>query len=713
MPFFVIGSVMFLSLVLFTSVNIYVTVAAGVISAAIYLLLLIFARNVKHSIYIKVVFASVFIASMLFCGRYYCFKLPAQKLADSGTHSINAVVTDYTENSYGRYYCNMRITSLDGEESDVRARFSSYNYAELEPGDEIRMDKVSFYKTDRYGGSDIFVGCYSSETPSVTKRADGTFYSFAGGVRNYILKTVIAGMPQNSAAVVSALLTGDTGQLTDRDTLSFRYSGVSHLFAVSGLHLTIWTSILFFVLDSFVKRSRVFKAVVSSLFIVFFMFFTGFTRSVMRAGVMLLIYNMSRLISKRADSVNSLFMTLTLLLIYNPYLCTDVSLLMSFFSSLGLIVYSPRLSRVMGKYFYTMTSGGLRAVLLFVNGSICTSLAASLFTVVISGVFFGSFSIVSPITNLAAVPLAEVIMLLSACGALMSLIGAQGVFFIAADALAKLLLKITYTLSSFAECSVGMGNKACLVAAAAVFAAFLIVLIFDGGRRRKKRIAAQAGICAMVMIFICGCVSQYIAVRDDCVMLTCSGESVTVIFKYDSGRSILASSAPGGSGYTGISSAPGSRNTDVMILDDTHGVSPYLRSALAQSEPKTVIVPNGMSDSGITDRYENVRTTDSCTVRTGDNTVITYENNNETSYVYYKGEKTSCLVLLGGNVPDLNADLFIARGEVPTGLNAERFSKIVIAAPDSENSIDGADDKSVGKTEYLTDGGSFTYRSDH
>lgn len=681
-PFFVFGSAMFLSLLIFTSAGIYTAVGIGTAAAAAYIFLLIFKKNFKIKVYIQCISAAIFIAAVLFAGRYCCAVRPALSLADGEKHTVCGIVTDNTDESYGRYYYTLVLFDEKGGKSGVRTRFSSNKYVALNVGDEVKIEDAVFYETERYSGEDVFVGCYSQKLITLTRQNAKPFYLFVNKIKSAVTGAIVSGMPADTGGVCVALLTGDKSLVKDADILSFRYSGVSHLFAVSGLHLTIWTGVLFFILDSFTKRSNIFKSIVSSAFVVFFMFFTGFTRSVLRAGAMLLLYNSARLISKNTDSVNSLFCALTVLLIYNPFMCTDISLLMSFFSCLGLIVYAPQLSLVMGRYFFRFGSRPLRAILLFVNSSVSVSLSACLFTVVIAGLYFGSFSIVSPVTNLAAVPLAEAVMLLAAGGTAFSFVNAHGIFFAAADALCRALLRLTGSLSSFAECSIGLKNQTCLIAATIIFALFLLVLIIDFN---NKTATASAGICAMLLIFVCGCASQYIAVKDDSITVMNSASSMTVVFKYSGGSCVLASSSGGDSGYLGITSALTSKRTDALILDASEGESQYLRAAFSQTAPHIGVMMPGIRDSELVSAAADFHSSSDCEIRADENIKIDYRKTDISAYVLYTGAKNSCVVSLDGEIPEISADLLIVRHSLPENIDLSRFRSIIIVCPDDED----------------------------
>ena len=118
------------------------------------------------------------------------------------------------------------------------------------------------------------------------------------------------------------------------------------LFAVSGFHLSLWTAMIFTFTEHLRGRMRLFGNLGALLFVIFFMALTGFTPSVMRAGAMMLIFILSKIINQQADSLNSLCLALTVLLLTNPFLASSISLQLSFFATLGIISFASPLNEL-------------------------------------------------------------------------------------------------------------------------------------------------------------------------------------------------------------------------------------------------------------------------------------------------------------------------------------------------------------------------------
>lgn len=700
-PFFVFGLTEFLSLLLFGFAGIETAVISGAVSLFAYVFLILYKRNFKIKIYLKSISAFILISAILFSGKYYCVRKPAESLADSDVHTISGEIFDDTKESYGKYYYYIKLNEIDGEKTNSKLRFSSSDYHTLSVGDKVTVKNSTVYKLGRYTDG-VYIGAYSSSDMTISDGKTDIIYSFISDVRSYITNTLFNNMPTDTASLCTALLTGNTQRLPQSFVSYFRYSGVSHLFAVSGLHLTIWTSLLFLLLNKVFKGKRRFKAVISALFIVFFMFLTGFTRSVMRAGVMLLLFNAGAFFKRRTDSINSLFFALTAILSYDINLCTDVSLLMSFFSCLGLITFAPKLNNLLGKYIKEIKFSPLRIILNFINSSVCVSLSATFFTLIISSVFFGTFSAISPVTNLIAVPLGEGVMLCSAFGIILSLIGAQSVMFIITDILSRALLFVTDKLSMISECSVNMTNNVFLYFAAAVFVCFLIVLFIKSNREKTVR---RAGIIAMTLIFICGVSSQFTALNDNSVTVSTAGECMSAVFKFKGGNAVCVSSSDSKtSDYSPISSILGKRVTDVLILDnESDSASSYLNTAVSQMSARMSVISPSVTDPSLLRNTDKVNKSDNCLIKIGDNANIKYAKNQSDSYVYFTSEAYSCVMIFNSDADisacPKSADILIVRGYIPDYIDLSQFRCIIVVSP-ADKTLAGQRIKNVYFTEY-------------
>ncbi len=142
-----------------------------------------------------------------------------------------------------------------------------------------------------------------------------------------------------TGAFLSALIVGDRSDLSGNTRLNFARLGISHILALSGMHLAILSIALNFVLIRLGVRKKL-RVSILTVLIIFYMALTGFMTSVLRSGLMLIISCLLYLLSKKSDTVTSLLISVFLIVLADPASVYDLSLWLSAFATLGVIVFS-------------------------------------------------------------------------------------------------------------------------------------------------------------------------------------------------------------------------------------------------------------------------------------------------------------------------------------------------------------------------------------
>ena len=206
---------------------------------------------------------------------------------------------------------------------------------------------------------------------------------------------------ETTAAFVTAELTGDRGGLSVADETAMSQAGLSHLFAVSGLHCAFLVSLLGLLLGS---RRRL-SAGVSMAVLAFYMLVVGLSPSVVRACIMQAFVLAAPLFKRDSDGLTSLGAALLVILLANPFAAGSISLQLSFAATLGLVWLSPKLYRNLSR-FYTGTSRAVRWAVNFLGANVSASVSALVFTIPLTAIYFNILTLTAPISNLLAVPAA-------------------------------------------------------------------------------------------------------------------------------------------------------------------------------------------------------------------------------------------------------------------------------------------------------------------
>lgn len=201
---------------------------------------------------------------------------------------------------------------------------------------------------------------------------------------------------------LTAELTGEESGIPDRENGILRAVGLSHLFSVSGLHCAFLVSLLQVLIP--VKHRRI-TAAVSIGILLFYMAMVGMTPSVVRACIMQTFVLVAPLFLRDSDALTSLGAALLVILLHNPFASASVSLQLSFAATFGLCTISSRMSQWLVVRFRS-TNRWVQKGLRFLWANLSASLGVLFFTVPLTAIYFGTFSIISPLSNLLAVPAA-------------------------------------------------------------------------------------------------------------------------------------------------------------------------------------------------------------------------------------------------------------------------------------------------------------------
>ena len=197
------------------------------------------------------------------------------------------------------------------------------------------------------------------------KDNDNFFYKIKNSIYNRVDQL-------KSGDYIKAFILGDKQDLDTNIQNIYRENGISHLLAISGMHVTLFASILLF----FLKRFK-YSHLIISLLLIFYAFLTNFTPSVLRA-VFLFILN-------KYNKKKTIVLIACLMLLYNPYYIYNVGFLFSFIISFYLI-YFGKLSNRFKNYFLkllvTSTICFVASIPLMINNFYYINLTSPLINVV-------------------------------------------------------------------------------------------------------------------------------------------------------------------------------------------------------------------------------------------------------------------------------------------------------------------------------------------
>ncbi|MBQ3897116.1 MAG: ComEC/Rec2 family competence protein [Clostridia bacterium] len=438
---------------------------------------------------VSYVLASVFFACALFCLKTELHQKPAQKYAGTRQTMTGRIIEIEPRSDAGtnRYIVKVTKGELKGRKLRLSSKFFEGNI-----NDEITFSG-KIYAMDRKS-RDIYIGVFPYGKIK-TEPGDGGLLGFvrqkAYDTRQFMRNELFRSLPSDCSLTLFGMLSGDKSEMPDYIYDNFKRTGVVHLLAVSGFHTSLWSMMVY---RSLLKRGANVKvsAFFAILFILFFMAVTGFTKSAVRAGIMVIIFFLGRMIMRQPDSKNSLGLAAIIILSANPFAGGDTGFLLSFFSTLGILVLFPYMQeKVRPKVKKYVKNFHIRRRVDDAVSVVLVTVSTLIFTLPVTALVLGNLSLVSPPANLLVTPVTSFAIILSGFAVTLAKIPVLRAFehpcLLVAALIIRYVLKITSLISglSFASVSINSGYFLVGVAAALILIGSALILKAD-----KRRTAA-------------------------------------------------------------------------------------------------------------------------------------------------------------------------------------------------------------------------------
>ena len=190
---------------------------------------------------------------------------------------------------------------------------------------------------------------------------------------------------------IKAFVLGSKSEIDEDIFKTYQNNGITHLFAISGMHISLFSSILLFLLKKIhLKDNQAYPIIL--LFLLGYTFLVSFTASVVRAFTLYLLLYFNKRLKLGATTTRIFIYAIVLILLLNPFFILDIGFLYSSLTSFGLILFSN----------YLKTSNKVLAILR-------VSLIALLFSLPITINNFYEYNFLSILANTVIVPLVSTI----------------------------------------------------------------------------------------------------------------------------------------------------------------------------------------------------------------------------------------------------------------------------------------------------------------
>ncbi len=283
---------------------------------------------------------------LLLAGYRLFVRAPAEALAGESLR-ITAKVESSRKTEYG---CSslLRVTAIRSERGEpitpppLLHLTGYYNGEPLPLGSRIESEVIP--KATVAPGFSYTAAFHAFLTGSLSELSVLSGGNGADALRERIHTAFTEKLTPDAAALMDSMLLGDRGGLPDRLIDVFRKTGLLHLLALSGLHLSL-VAALFTAFCRILSIPRKVRIALTPAAAFFFLFMTGAQVSMRRAIAMMMFAAVAALCGRKSDSLESLGFSVIALCLTEPYLVWHPGFLGSVCSTYGVVYLSPQLTR--------------------------------------------------------------------------------------------------------------------------------------------------------------------------------------------------------------------------------------------------------------------------------------------------------------------------------------------------------------------------------
>ncbi len=239
------------------------------------------------------------------------------------------------------------------------------------------------------------------------------------GYRTKLRKIILEHSSSPESKILQALILGEKREIPGEIRENFNRTGISHVLAISGLHIGIIAFLSFIIIRWIMKTSgylllrfNIIKvsALYSIIPIMSYALIAGYSISTIRATIMILCFLIAILIGRERDLLNTLAFAAFLILAFSPVSLFDVSFQLSFIAVAAILIITPALNSLLPKWKMNEISRTMKIVIRIVL-FIFVSFSAAIGTAPLIAFYFNRISTMTLLSNLLIIPIIGFIVL--------------------------------------------------------------------------------------------------------------------------------------------------------------------------------------------------------------------------------------------------------------------------------------------------------------
>lgn len=285
-------------------------------------------KKLKNILQCNYIFYILLVLSLIYSFIFINFIIVKSEYKDSDKNLYGTVIDYKKSKDKTTIWVKGKEKVLVNYYSDINVSYGDYIYVYGVFKKPKENGNFNLFNYKRYLLSNKINYVVTASKITIIKKNDNVFYK----LKNNLLKRIESA--NRSKGYILAFLYADKSLIEKDIYTKYQKIGVSHLFAVSGMHVSLISIVLLKLLNKIKERKRY---IIVSIFLSIYLFLTNFTISMVRATFQFILFFINKSFKLNIDNSNLVILLFSILVIINPYNIYNIGFLFSFIISFTLI----------------------------------------------------------------------------------------------------------------------------------------------------------------------------------------------------------------------------------------------------------------------------------------------------------------------------------------------------------------------------------------
>ena len=285
-------------------------------------------KKLKNILQCNYIFYILLVLSLIYSFIFINFIIVKSEYKDSDKNLYGTVIDYKKSKDKTTIWVKGKEKVLVNYYSDINVSYGDYIYVYGVFKKPKENGNFNLFNYKRYLLSNKINYVVTASKITIIKKNDNVFYT----LKNNLLKRIESA--NRSKGYILAFLYADKSLIEKDIYTKYQKIGVSHLFAVSGMHVSLISIVLLKLLNKIKERKRY---IIVSIFLSIYLFLTNFTISMVRATFQFILFFINKSFKLNIDNSNLVILLFSILVIINPYNIYNIGFLFSFIISFTLI----------------------------------------------------------------------------------------------------------------------------------------------------------------------------------------------------------------------------------------------------------------------------------------------------------------------------------------------------------------------------------------